>query len=54
MNLVQSICCFFSSRCASEAADPKRADQDDYVRDAATAPSSQPRTATEDSTSRRP
>ena len=37
MNLIQSICCFFSSRCASEAADPKKADQDRYARDAATA-----------------
>ena len=57
MNVIQSICCFFSSRCASEAADPKKADQDRYARDAATAPSSPPPTATpqtEDSASRRP
>ena len=46
MNLVQSICCFFSSRCASGAAEPKKADQDRYARDAATAPSSPPRPAT--------
>jgi len=40
MNLIQSICCFFSSRCASGAAEPKKADQDGYVetRDAGTAP----------------
>ena len=40
MNLIQSICCFFSSRCTSAAAEPKNADQDGYVqtRDAATAP----------------
>jgi hypothetical protein len=39
MNLIQSICCFFSSRCASEAVEPTKADQD-YVgtRDAGTAP----------------
>ena len=57
MNLIQSICCFFSSRCASGAAEPKKADQDGYARDAATAPSSPPRPATpetEDSASRRP
>ena len=40
MNLIQSICCFFSSRCASGAADPKKADQDGDVqtRDAGTPP----------------
>ena len=40
MNLIQSICCFFSSRCASGAADPKKADQDGYVetRDVGAAP----------------
>jgi hypothetical protein len=40
MNLIQSICCFFSSRCASETAEPKKVDQDGYVetRDAGTAP----------------
>jgi hypothetical protein len=57
MNLIQSICCFFSSRCASGAAEPKKADQDGYARDAATSPSSPPRPATpetEDSASRRP
>ena len=27
MNLMQSICCFFSSRCASGAADPRNAEQ---------------------------
>jgi hypothetical protein len=32
MNLIQSICCFFSSRCASEAVEPKKADQDGYVK----------------------
>jgi len=31
MNLIQSICCFFSSRCASEVVEPKKADQDGYV-----------------------
>ena len=38
MNLIQSICCFFSSRCASGAVEPKKADQDGYVetRDAGT------------------
>ena len=35
MNLIQSICCFFSSRCASGAAEPKKADQDGYARDVA-------------------
>jgi hypothetical protein len=56
MTLIQSICCFFSGRCASGAAEPKKADQDGYARDAATAPSS-PRPATpetEDSASPRP
>jgi len=58
MNLIQSICCFFSSRCASGAADPKKADQDGYVetRDAGTAPPP-PRPATpetEDSLRGRP
>jgi len=40
MNLIQSICCFFSSRCASEVVEPKKADQDGYVetRDVGTAP----------------
>ena len=40
MNLIQSICCFFSSRCAGGAVEPKKTDQDDYVetRDAGTAP----------------
>jgi hypothetical protein len=40
MNLIQSICCFFSSRCGSGAADAKKSDQDGYVepRDARTAP----------------
>ena len=55
MNLIQSICCFFSGRCGSGAAEPKKADQDVYARDAATAPSS-PRPATpetEDLASRR-
>jgi hypothetical protein len=54
MNLVQSICCFFSSRCASGAVEPKKADQHGHARNAATAPPSQPRPATpetEDSTS---
>ena len=39
MNLIQSIRCFFSSRCAS-GAEPKKADQDGYVEtpDVATAP----------------
>ena len=46
MNLIQSICCLFSGRCASGAAESKKADQDGYARDAATAPSSQPRPAT--------
>jgi hypothetical protein len=31
MNLIQSICCFFSSRCGSGAADAKKSDQDGYV-----------------------
>ena len=58
MNLIQSICCFFSSRCASEAVEPKKADQDGYVktRDAGTAPQP-PRPATpetEDSRRGRP
>ncbi len=46
MNLVQSICCFFSSQRASEVVEPK-ADQDRYVetRDAGTAPQP-PRPAT--------
>ena len=30
MNLIQSICCFFSSRCAS-GAEPKKADRDGSV-----------------------
>jgi len=34
MNLIQSICCFFSGRCASGTAEPKKADQDGYARDA--------------------
>ena len=56
MTLIQSICCFFSGRCASGAAEPKKADQDVYARDAATAPSSPPRPTpeTEDSASLRP
>jgi len=57
MNLIQSICCFISGRCASGAAEPKKTDQDGYARDVATAPSSPPRPATpetEDSASRRP
>ena len=57
MNLIQSICCFFSGRCANGAAEPKKPGQDGYARDAATAPSSPPRPATsetEDSVSRRP
>ena len=39
MNLIQSICCFFSSRCAS-GAEPKKADRDGYVQtpDVGTAP----------------
>jgi len=39
MNLMQSICCFFSSRCAS-GAEPKKADRDGYVEtpDVGTAP----------------
>jgi hypothetical protein len=47
MNLVQSICCFFSSQRASEVVEPKKADQDRYVetRDAGTAPQP-PRPAT--------
>jgi hypothetical protein len=45
INLIQSICCFFSSRCASGAAEPKKADQDGYARDAANPPSSPPRPA---------
>jgi hypothetical protein len=56
MNLVQSICCFFSSRCASGAAEPKKADQDVETRDAGTAPPP-PRRATpetEDSLRGRP
>ena len=31
MNLIQSICCFFSSRCASGAPKPKTADPDDQI-----------------------
>ena len=31
MNLIQSICCFFSGRCASGAAESKKADQDGYA-----------------------
>lgn len=40
MNLIQSICCFFSGRCASEAAGPKKANQSGYAeaRHAGTAP----------------
>jgi hypothetical protein len=34
MNLIQSICCFFSSRCAGGEAESKKADQDGYTRDA--------------------
>ena len=39
MNLIQSICCFFSSRCAS-GAEPKKADRDGSVEtpDVGTAP----------------
>jgi hypothetical protein len=39
MNLVQSICCFFSSRCAS-GAEPKKADRNGSVEtpDVGTAP----------------
>jgi hypothetical protein len=46
MSLIQSICCFFSSRCASEI-EPKKADRDGYVktRDAGTPPQP-PRPAT--------
>ena len=46
MNLIQSICCFFSGRCADGAAESKKADQDGYARDVAAAPSSPPRPAT--------
>ena len=40
MNLIQSICCFFSSRCAS-GAEPKKADRNSSVEtpDVGTAPS---------------
>jgi hypothetical protein len=39
MNLIQSICCFFSSQCAS-GPEPKKADRDGYVEtsDGGTAP----------------
>jgi len=39
MNLIQSICCFFSGRCA-RGAEPKKADRDGYVEtpDVGTAP----------------
>jgi hypothetical protein len=42
MNLIQSICCFFSSRCAGEVVEPKKADQDGDVetRNGGTAPPS--------------
>jgi hypothetical protein len=36
MNLIQSICCFVSSRCASGEAESKK---DRYARDASTSPS---------------
>jgi len=39
MNLIQSVCCFFSSRCAS-GTEPKKADRDGSVEtpDVGTAP----------------
>ena len=49
MNLIRSICCFFSSRCASGAADTTKADEgrDVLTRDAGTPPAP-PRPANDD------
>ena len=50
MKLMQSICCLFSSRCASEATEAKTADREAHgppeTRDASTAPQQSFRPAT--------
>jgi hypothetical protein len=46
MKLMQSICCLFSSRCASEAPEARKADRDTTPRDANTASQKSPRPAT--------
>ena len=49
MKLMQSICCLFSSRCASEASEARKADRDTsdtVLRDANTASQKSPRPAT--------
>jgi hypothetical protein len=52
MKLMQSICCLFSSRCASEVTEAKKADRDAQgppeTRDASTAPQKSFRPATRD------
>jgi hypothetical protein len=49
MKLMQSICCVFSSRCASEASEARKAERDGSdaaFRDANIAPQNSPRPAT--------
>jgi len=55
MNLIQSICCFISSRCGSEIAGPKKADKngDFETRNGGTAPPQPPPATPETENSRR-